>query len=509
MAKQLQVFDLRPSKGMTRSQSNEHLRNLTAKAFEAKRTHNFDPSREHLNFEIVKGQVVPVQWKYPIDVRISDNLKARGIKNPNEGKAKDDKNRRNIGLDIIFEGSRECMRELAFGDQKIEEKNMTNVPDNSNLRRMPEIEEWAKDMYSFAAEKFGEQNIVAFVAHLDEKNPHIHATILTTGQIKGKERISFASVMGKDKYESSQRIKQMHDDLARVNAKWGLDRGQDITMTGAKHRSTEEYWASLTEQCTKLEDDKEELERDNALLSFEQVQLEKKVKALTTMTENLQNKCNNLQQNIDDLEKEKINSSTDKQKIDDEIARLAQMLNEAKEKLNDKQEKLKEASDALDKLAERRANVTHEIDALKSIRFQQADSLGQEATIGLSALAWGAASYETKALKDNLEKVRETLTPEERRGFDEAVESIFEDTIIGDMAERASEVIAVASSLFLGYVDAATKYAEGHGGGGGPSSENWGKKKYEDERIFMGRCFLQARAMMKPRQKKQSRGFRR
>ena len=80
MAKQLQVFDLRPSKGMTRSQSNEHLRNLTAKAFEAKRTHNFDPSREHLNFEIVKGQVVPVQWKYPIDVRISDNLKARGIK---------------------------------------------------------------------------------------------------------------------------------------------------------------------------------------------------------------------------------------------------------------------------------------------------------------------------------------------------------------------------------------------------------------------------------------------
>lgn len=509
MAKQLQVFDLRPSKGMTRSQSNEHLRNLTAKAFEAKRTHNFDPSREHLNFEIVKGQVVPVQWKYPIDVRISDNLKARGIKNPNESKAKDDKNRRNIGLDIIFEGSRECMRKFAFGNQKIEEKNMTNVPDNSNLRRMPEIEEWAKDMYSFAVEKFGEQNIVAFVAHLDEKNPHIHATILTTGQIKGKERISFASVMGKDKYESSLRIKQLHDDLARVNAKWGLERGRDITITGAKHRTTEEYWACLTEQCTKLEDDKEELEREIALLSFDYENLDKKIKSFTTMIENLQNMCNNLQQDINDLEKEKLNSSTDKQKIDDEIARLTLMLNEAKEKLYDKQEKLREAANALDVLAEKRAMVTHEIDNLKSIKFQKADNLGQEAMYRISAIAWDAASLETKALKNNLEKVRKTLLPEDRHVFDEAVDNIFENTIIGDMAERASEVIAVASSLFLGYVDAATRYVEGHGGGGGPSTENWGKKKYEDERMFMGRCFLQARAMMKPRQKKQSRSFRR
>lgn len=497
-----QVFDLRPATGMSRGQSNEHLRNFTAKAFEAKVTRNFDPSREHLNFEIVKGEVVPVQWKYPIDQRIKDNLRERGIKDPNEGKAEDSPKLQNTVINIIFQGSRDRMRKMAYGDQKIIEKDMENVPDNSNLKRMPEIELWAKDMYAFAAKRFGEKNIAAFVVHLDEKNPHVHCTVIPTGIIKGKERISYTSVMGLKKYDVAKTLKSIHNELSEVNAKWGLERGRDITTTGAKHRTTEEYWAWLTEQCSKLEESKEDLEREVALLSHEFSKMDKKVKALTTMTENLQNKYNNLQQNIDDLEQDKQNSSADKEKIDEEITRLKFKLDETKEQLEDKQEKLREASEVLDALAEKRANITHEIDDLEKIKFQQTDKVGQETMNHIIALAWDAASLEAKALKDNLEKVRETLTPDQRKGFDEAVDNIFEDTILDDMAERASEVIAVASSLFLGYVDAATQFAHGHGGGGGGSTKGWGKKKDEDDRTFMGRCFLQARAMMKPRQRK-------
>lgn len=504
-----QVFDLKPATGMSRGQSNEHLRNFTAKAFEEKRTRNFDPSREHLNFEIMNGKVVPVQWKYPIDQRIKDNLQERGIKDPNVGKSEDDPKLQNTVINIIFEGSRDRMRKMAFGDQEVIEKDMTNVPDNSNLKRMPEIELWAKDMYAFAAKKFGEKNIAAFVVHLDEKNPHVHCTVIPTGIIKGKERISYSSVMGKKKYDVAKTLKQIHDELAEVNAKWGLERGRDITTTGARHRTTEEYWAWLTEQCSQLEENKEDLEREVALLSHEANKLERKVNGLTTMTENLQNKCDNLQQNINDLEEQKLDSSADKEKIDEEITRLKFQLNETKEQLEDKQEKLREAADALDVLAGKRAKVTHEIEKLESIKFQTADRLGEVAMIHIGALAWDVASMETKALKNNLEKVRETLPPEDRHVFDEAVDSIFEDTIIGDMAERASEVIAVASSLFLGYVDAATQFAQGHGGGGGGSTKGWGKKKDEDDRMFMGRCFFQARAMLKPRARSIKRGMRR
>lgn len=34
---------------------------------------------------------------------------------------------------------------------------------------MPEIEKWAQDIYRFVADKYGEENIVSFIVHCDEK----------------------------------------------------------------------------------------------------------------------------------------------------------------------------------------------------------------------------------------------------------------------------------------------------------------------------------------------------
>lgn len=57
MAKAKQVLDVRVSKGITTSQSNEHQRRWTEKGWEqALEKGNYDPSREHLNFEIVFRQ---------------------------------------------------------------------------------------------------------------------------------------------------------------------------------------------------------------------------------------------------------------------------------------------------------------------------------------------------------------------------------------------------------------------------------------------------------------------
>ena len=100
------------------------------------------------------------------------NLISRGIKDPNEG-LKEGKYRTVVNM--ILGGSREQMRRLAFGDQTIKEGPDA---DNSQVTRKPDIENWAKDMYQFMAKKYGEENIVAFVVHLDELNPHIHCTLM-------------------------------------------------------------------------------------------------------------------------------------------------------------------------------------------------------------------------------------------------------------------------------------------------------------------------------------------
>ena len=73
------VIDMRPGKGFTTSQSNEHLRRMADKESAKKAQWNYDPSRERLNFEIGKGGVVKeVDKTKSIPQRIKENLEARG-----------------------------------------------------------------------------------------------------------------------------------------------------------------------------------------------------------------------------------------------------------------------------------------------------------------------------------------------------------------------------------------------------------------------------------------------
>lgn len=88
--------------------------------------------------------------------RIAVLLRSRGIKDPNEGLAEP---KYRTVVNIIFGGSRERMQELAFGNQKVD---FSKDSDNSHIVRKPEIEQWAKDVYSFVSDKYGEENIAAF-----------------------------------------------------------------------------------------------------------------------------------------------------------------------------------------------------------------------------------------------------------------------------------------------------------------------------------------------------------
>lgn len=43
------------------------------------------------------------------------------------------------------------------------------------------------------------------------------------------------------KFEYQKRTTELHNAIAEINAKYGLERGEPIAETGAKHRSTAEY----------------------------------------------------------------------------------------------------------------------------------------------------------------------------------------------------------------------------------------------------------------------------
>lgn len=335
MANAKQVLDVQVSKGITAAQGNEHLRNRSEEAEKyAMSKGNYDPTRKHLNFEIVPGgKVRPIDTSRNIPERIADILGRRGIKDPNEGLVEP---KYRTVVNIIFGGSRKRMHELAFGTQKVD---FEKGADNTRIKRKSDIERWAKDVYAFVCGRYGEQNIAAFIVHLDELNPHVHCTLLPIKDGRFAYKEIFA---GKDKFEYSARMKQLHTDFfAEVNTKWGMERGRSVAETGARHRTTEEYRRMLSEECTTIE---QQIGRHQEVLSalHSDIRLaERRVKGLTSMVENLKREKSEKEAQLSALENDMDTRKGDALTLSAEKEKLEKELTAIQGKLADKQEELR------------------------------------------------------------------------------------------------------------------------------------------------------------------------
>lgn len=475
MASAKQVMDFRPSKGITTAQSNEHQRRWTEKGWQsAVAQGNYDRSRERLNFEIRNGKVCPVDKSRSIPERMAEILRDRGIKDPNEGQ---EEPRFRTVANFIFGGSRERMTELAFGNQKLD---LTNGADNSHLHRCQDIEEWAKDVHRFVADKYGEENIVAFIVHLDETNPHAHCTLLPIRDSRFAYKQIFA---GKDKYEFSARMKVLHSEFADVNKRWGMERGTSVSETGARHRTTEEYRRQLSEQCTAIEQSVAAHQRTLASLQSDIRLAERRVKGLTSMVGNLLQEKAEKKAALAELHRQILAGHDNPDALRLQVRQLEQELSTIQVKLDDKQEKLSEADRKLDALREEMAAMQERTDELRQEAHRYSDTIQK-----------GADSLLKNALLENMvSEFSERVAQLSEEG-----KNVFDGSLLQVFAENGTEVMYCATLLFLGYVDDATTFAEGHGGGGSSSGLKWGRDDDEDERAWARRCMMKAARMMCP-----------
>ena len=495
MAKQ--VFDLHAGKGMSAGQSTEHLRNYKVIDPDYKKFGYYDPTRVNLNFEVGKGGVVkPVNKQYSIVQRFKDNLRNRGIEDPNEIKRKKGlEPNRNTVANIILGGSREQMHKLAFGDQKVD---ITKGADNRHITRQPDIEKWAVDMYNYVAKKFGEENIIAFVVHLDEKNPHIHCTLVPVNE---KNKISFRDVFG-DSKKAKDVFKQLHDEVAEVNKKWNLERGTDINTTGAKHRTSEEYWQYLKDKCEQLESETQDKQESLDFLDKEYRRTDIKVKGLSKMLENLTTRKNDIVEEIQQLEEDANKGRISVDELQQKAQQLHQQLEETEQKIKDKKEKLEKATEQLDMILDQKAEAQHKYDDIqRSINREKniLDNMTNQRVIEeTQAKGWREFTSESRDMYSHLDDYRDNLPYSDRRLFDKFKSDILDDSIIEDAAKRSEEIIAIAGALYLGSIEQAMNFAQSRGGGGGGPGKGWGRKPEEDDESFRGRCFGMARLMMRP-----------
>lgn len=533
------VIDMRPGKGFTTSQSNEHLRRLADKESAKKAQWNYAPSRERLNFEIGKGGVVKeVDKTKSIPQRIKENLEARGIKDPNiplinQGK---DPYYRTVA-NFILGGNREVMRNLAFGNQKV---NWEHGADNFGLKRMPEIEAWAKDAYAFMCKKYGEQNIAAFVVHLDETNPHVHCTVLP---ITKKNKFSFFGVFLKGnntKDALSEYMDSLHTEYAEeVGLKYGMERGDSIKETGAVHRTTEEYrrklWKDAQEKEEEVRENIRTIEQQNstitnqrgiiASLSREIKHSAARLKALATMIKNLETHKADLEYEVEKLNKDLTTGKISKEEADRKLSQINAEIKKTEEKILDKTDKLKIAESKLHDAEQRKAELeakAHEAEEKRSLeeqktalavektaraedRYQEirakykevAPAVNVQVIHEMETLGYHSAAFDMKNRLSKYNALKDSLSYEQREFLDKMMDDIFDGSVIVSMAENAASICSIAASLYLGYLDNATRIAQSCGGGGGPGT-GWGKRDDEDDFAFRRRCFGMAMKMMRP-----------
>ena len=465
-------------KGFTAAQSNEHQRNWTERGWDfAIGKGKYDRQRERLNFEVAKGgKIQAIDKKQSIPQRMAESLLRRGIKDPNEGLAEP---KYRTVVDFILSGSQSTIRQLAFGKQEVVYEPGNNL-ENATLKRMPEIEQWAKDMYRFMSERFGEENIIGCYVHLDELSPHMHLTLLPIQDGKFAFKKIFA---GKDKLEFSARTKKLHDELAEVNGKWNLKRGRNVSETGAKHRTTEEYRRHLSAECTGIE---EQIVQHKKALSDLKVEIslaERRVKGLTSMVDNLRKAKAEKENQLSALERSLQSCQGDAASIVAEKKRLEKELASIREKLADKQEKLQMADRQLDTLKGDMDAISERTEELKGEAYKYSREIHSNVDVLLKDVMLETLVGEHSA------RVTE-MKPSEQVAFD--------GSLLQSLTEQGSEVMHCATLLFLGMVNDATTFAETHGGGGSKSDLKWGRDEDEDNRAWARRCMMMASRMMRP-----------
>lgn len=264
-----------------------------------------DWSRASLNFEVVIGKhgkpvVQPIDHAKPSlqerwQQRIDEGYKA--VVHTKKGDVRKPIKKSEIKIvKMELGGNRDRMHELAF-DRKVN-LGKRGIGTNGDVHRREDIEQWAIDCYNHLAKKYGAANIIDFVVHLDETNPHIHVTLVPLTQ-DGK--LSYTELFGgshaqavaaakadgtKPNFQKqmSEYTKQLHTDFFNdVGAKWGLDRGDDIKITGNTHKSTEESLREKNAIEEEIAQKDEQLQQKNSsvlTLTNRQTELQGKVEVL-------------------------------------------------------------------------------------------------------------------------------------------------------------------------------------------------------------------------------------
>ncbi len=287
-------------------------------------------------------------------------------------------------------------------------------------------------------------------------------------------------------------MESLHTEYAEeVGLKYGMERGDSIKETGAVHRTTEEYrrklWKDAQEKEEEVRENIKTIEQQNstitnqrgiiASLSREIKHSAARLKALATMIKNLETHKADLEQEIKKLNRDLAAGKISKEEADRKLSQINAEIKKTEEKIIDKAE--------------------GKYQVIKAKYKEIAPKVNLKISHEFGSLGFHMAALDMKSRLSKYGELRNSLSPSQRDFLDRTVGEIFDGSLIENVAENSANLCSVEASLYLGYLNAATRIAQSCGGGGGPGT-GWGKRDDENDMDFRRRCFGMAMKMMKP-----------
>lgn len=145
------------------------------------------------------------------------------------------------------------------------------------------LDDWCQANIKWLQDTFGKENLVSCVLHMDEKTPHLHATVVPIvtaprkrrereGAQKYKEKAAAPRLCAND-LMTRGKLRQYQDTYAKAVAGFGLQRG--IVASGARHQTQQQY---NRQQSIELQADIERLTAEIEKLTAEKAKVEKGAK---------------------------------------------------------------------------------------------------------------------------------------------------------------------------------------------------------------------------------------
>ena len=219
-------LDFKKAKGSSDTRESDHIERKVI-------PDNADPTRTHLNRELVK---MP-SGVYGRDEAIAHRIKTAGIKR----KITNDQVR---VIRTVLSGTHEDMMSIAANGQ---------------------LDDWCNDSLKWLQDTFGRENVVSVVLHMDEHTPHLHASIVpivtgerrkarskTTEESKRTYRKKVNAVrLCADDVLNRDKMVGYHDSYAEAMSKYGLKRG--VRGSDARHITTAQYYRNIKRETERLQ----------------------------------------------------------------------------------------------------------------------------------------------------------------------------------------------------------------------------------------------------------------